>query len=154
MAIRPILKYSAPELRQVCPPFDWSNPEHEAGLRDLRDTLEDAQGGAALGLAANQIGLMARAFAIRIGGQIVVMTNPRVVSSSATVAIEEERCLSFPNLSAKVARPESGLVSWNEDGTPGMDIFLNLGGWEFRCFLHELDHLNGITLDILRRKAK
>lgn len=154
MTIRPILKYNAPELRQVCPAFDWNNPEHVAGFKDLHDTLEDAQGGAALGLAANQIGLMARAFAIRIGGQIVVMTNPRVVSSSATVSIEEERCLSFPNLSAKVARPESGMVSWNQDGPPGMDSFANLGGWEFRCFLHELDHLNGITIDILRRKGK
>ncbi len=152
MAIRPILKYNAPELRQVCPAFDWSNPEHMAGLQDLRDTLADAQGGIALGLAANQIGLMARAFAFRMGGKIEVAVNPAVSMVASGWSIEEERCLSFPNLSAKIKRPISGTVYYQIG--PSEDIYMTLDGWEFRCFQHELDHLQGITLDILRRKGK
>jgi peptide deformylase len=110
VAIKPILKYNAPELRQVCPPFDWNNPEHVAGLQDLHDTLADAQGGRALGLAANQIGLMARAFAFRMGGQIEIAVNPKVYGTDPTMVTEEESCLSFPNLKAKVQRPASGRV--------------------------------------------
>ena len=152
MAIKPILKYNAPELRQVCPPFDWNNPEHVAGLQDLHDTLADAQGGRALGLAANQIGLMARAFAFRMGGQIEIAVNPKVYGTDPTMVTEEESCLSFPNLKAKVQRPASGRVIY-ETG-PIEHRFVSLTGWEFRCFQHEMDHLQGITLDILRRKGK
>lgn len=152
MTIRPILKYNAPELRQVCPPFDWNNPEHVAGLQDLHDTLADAQGGRALGLAANQIGLMARAFAFRMGGKIEIAVNPQVVATEGPMVIEEESCLSFPNLKAKVMRPASGEVSY--EVSPELGRGLLLTGWEFRCFQHEEDHLRGITLDILRRKGK
>lgn len=147
---REILKHNHPALREVCPAFDWSNPEHMQGLADLIETLISHP--RARGLAAPQIGLLARAFAMKVDKTIYAVVNPRVLNSSGALVIEEEECMSFPNIRCKVARPASGQVQFNSDrDTPHV---MPLDGWEFRCFLHELDHLNGITLDILRRKGK
>lgn len=149
--VQPILKHGDPVLRQVCIPFDWDDRGHMQGLADLCETLVDSP--RARGLAANQIGFLARAFVMRMDGKVLVMVNPRVRRASATVAIEEEECMSFPNLRVKVARPIAGDVSF-EVGKFEMMDYQGLDGWDFRCFLHELDHLNGITIDLIRRKQK
>lgn len=148
--VRPILKHNDPHLRQVCPPFDWDNPEHMQGLADLLETLIDSP--RARGLAAPQIGLLARAFAMKMGKTIYAVVNPKVINSSAISAIEEEECMSFPNLRVKVQRPTSGQVQFHTDRDE--DMIVHMVGMDFRCFLHELEHLNGITLDTIRRGQK
>ena len=148
--VRPILKHNDPHLRQVCPPFDWDNPEHMQGLADLIETLIDSQ--RARGLAAPQIGLLARAFAMKIEKTIYAVVNPKIINSSAISAIEEEECMSFPNLRVKVQRPISGQVQFHTDRDE--DMIVHMVGIDFRCFLHELDHLNGITIDLIRRKQR
>lgn len=148
---RQIVRYNSPPLREVLPAFDWDNPEHLQGCADLRATILDTQN--ARGLAANQIGLRARVFAVKIEGWLLGMfVNPSVVSSSVSTAVAEEECLSYPNLRVKVQRPESGLVMWEQE--KGVTSSAQLDGLTFRCFLHELDHLNGITLDVIRRRAQ
>lgn len=148
--VRPILKHNDPHLRQVCPPFDWDNPEHMQGLADLLETLIDSP--RARGLAAPQIGLLARAFAMKMGRTIYAVVNPQIISASAISAIEEEECMSFPNLKVKVQRPTSGQVQFHTDRHE--DMVVHMVGMDFRCFLHELDHINGITIDLIRRKQK
>lgn len=148
--VRPILKHNDPHLRHVCPPFDWDNPAHMQGLADLLETLIDSQ--RARGLAAPQIGLLARAFAMKIEKTIYAVVNPKIINSSAISTVEEEECMSFPNLRVKVQRPTSGQVQFHTDRDE--DIIMHLVGWDFRCFLHEMDHLQGITIDLIRRKQK
>ena len=61
--------------------------------------------------------------------------------------------MSYPNLTVKVPRPCMGTVRFEH--APGEETTIcDMDGWDFRCFLHELDHLNGITIDIIRRKQK
>ena len=148
--VRPILKHNDPHLRQVCPPFDWDNPEHMQGLADLLETLIDSP--RARGLAAPQIGLLARAFAMKMDKTIYAVVNPKIINSSAISAIEEEECMSFPNLKVKVQRPTSGQVQFHTDRHE--DMVVRMVGMDFRCFLHEYDHIQGVTIDQIRRARR
>ena len=146
--VRPILKHKAPELRQVCPPFVWDSPDHAQGLADLLATMIDTP--RARGLAAPQIGFMARVFVMQGSERLIVCANPRVESSSLATVTMEEECMSFPNIRARLVRPAEGTVSFYPKPYEMETSFLT--GWDFRCFLHELDHLNGITIDMMRRQ--
>lgn len=145
-----ILKHNHPALRQVCPPFEWDNPRHRQDLADLKATLLDTP--RARGLAAPQVGFLCRVFVMRFRGDVLVCANPKVVQASGITSIETEECMSFPNLYVKVQRPLGGRVSFETDGAS--EALLTMSGWDFRCFLHELDHINGITIDLIRRKQK
>jgi peptide deformylase len=70
------------------------------------------------------------------------MFNPKVISASEELFESEEGCLSFPDLWIPVKRPikiEAGYVD-----KLGKDCIITLTGIDARCFLHELDHLDGI----------
>jgi peptide deformylase len=96
-----------------------------------------------IGLAANQVGLLQRVFTIQLKDQtMLAMFNPRVISASEEQIEEEEGCLSFPDLWILVKRPttiEAGYLDKH-----GKDCIITLTGIDARCFLHELDHLDGI----------
>ena len=73
------------------------------------------------------------------------MFNPRIVTVDDTVSPDEgeEGCLSFPNLWLKVKRPKNITVEYFDK--TGKSCIIELTGIDARCFLHELDHLNGIV---------
>jgi peptide deformylase len=96
-----------------------------------------------VGLAANQVGLLKRVFAITLSnGRQLCMFNPTVTSTSEELQQGSEGCLSFPDLWLDVERPKT-IVSEYFDNA-GNSCILVLEGLDARCFLHELDHLNGI----------
>ena len=98
------------------------------------------------GLAANQIGLLKRVFAIQLDGQVpYCMFNPEIVSHVDTSVENEEGCLSFPNLWIKVKRHSSLNAKYFDRN--GKECIIELTGMDAVCFQHELDHLNGITFD-------
>jgi len=75
-----------------------------------------------------------------------VCINPQIVSfPDDDPIVEIEGCLSFPELWLKVKRPASCTVQYQS--TSGEVIERQLTGIEARVFLHELDHLLGITFD-------
>ena len=57
-------------------------------------------------------------------------------------SMDEEGCLSFPNLFLTVKRYEK-LTAMYLDNT-GEKCIIELEGIDSRCFQHELDHLNGV----------
>lgn len=69
MAVKKILMFSKHEkiLRTKSEPVQKINREIKALFQDLKDTMEDS--GNAIGLAAPQIGIMKRVFAVRLGYQ-------------------------------------------------------------------------------------
>lgn len=97
------------------------------------------------GLAGNQVGLLKRVFIIKLDktGETVSMFNPEVVESGTAEQSGEEGCLSFPNLWLDVKRPNKIDVKYFDKN--GKECTITLTGIDARCFLHELDHLNGIT---------
>lgn len=97
------------------------------------------------GLAGNQVGLLKRVFVIKLEstGETLAMFNPKIVGSSKTELSSEEGCLSFPNLWLDVKRPTSITVEYLDKS--GKECQNTLSGIDARCFLHELDHLDGIV---------
>lgn len=138
-----VLPESHPALKEVLKPFDFSNPpiNPNAFASALVETCKLYKG---LGLSANQCGFKHRVFVIGSGDEYVAFFNPEIVTTKGSVKFTEG-CLSFPNLYVNIERPEAVEVKWQDfNGEPHKAIF---NGLSARCFLHELDHLNGITFD-------
>ena len=94
-----------------------------------------------LGLAANQCGVAERMFVIGTGEFQLVCINPKVLSQGELVK-DKEGCLSFPGLFLNVERPQWIEVEFTDEF--GKVNNTRLEGLSARCFLHELDHLDGI----------
>jgi peptide deformylase len=102
-----------------------------------------------LGLAANQLGLPYRVFAMQ-ATPFIVCFNPRIVDMSVKQVLLDEGCLTFPNFYVKIKRPETIKVRYTE---PNGEIQTrSFTGMSSRVFQHELDHLNGILF--LERATK
>ena len=95
-----------------------------------------------VGLSANQCGASERMFVIGTDEFQMVCLNPKVIRQSETLAKNKEGCLSFPGLFFSVDRPEWIDVEYMDEH--GVVKEGRLEGVSAQCFLHELDHLNGI----------
>ena len=146
MAIRRICKYGEKVLEKKTRKVDYAEVKKDlpALLADMFETM-DAVGGA--GLAANQIGLDLRLAVIKIQREneeplSLVIINPELAGKSGSM-YEDEGCLSFPGLFAKVRRAAKVKVrALNEKGLP---IEINAEGLFAKALQHEMDHLDGIT---------
>ena len=114
---------------------------------DMVKLMLDERG---MGLAANQIGITKRFFAIGHNSfdtfqKHAIIWNPQVINSSEEKVIDIEGCLSFKNVFVKVERPK--VIEVQYETTQGKTRFAKLDGMESKCFQHELDHLDGITFN-------
>ena len=114
---------------------------------DMIKLMLDERG---MGLAANQIGITKRFFAIGHDSfdtfqKHAIIWNPQVINSSEEKVIDIEGCLSFKNVFVKVERPK--VIEVQYETTQGKTRFAKLNGMESKCFQHELDHLDGITFN-------
>lgn len=105
-------------------------------------TVMDEQGG--IGLASNQVGLRDRCFVMNINGQRWSCFNPEIVESRDDFVQFDEGCLSFPGDSCTITRPNTVTVKYFDENAK--EHTETLTGLASRCFQHELDHLNGITM--------
>lgn len=139
--ILPIFEDTLPLLSQVIPNFDFSkpsvNPIDLAG--SLKSTLKQYKG---IGLAANQCNIPVRCFVIESNKKVIACFNPRVIELSSFSGKMNEGCLSFPGLYLSVERPLSIKVEYEDEY--GVTMRGDFSGLTARCFLHELDHLNGV----------
>jgi len=97
-----------------------------------------------IGLAAPQIGVSKRLFVMEIDGTQRACFNPEIVDHSDDLTEYPEGCLSFPGEECKIKRPSA--VSVRYQTVTGDWVQESLSGLTARCFQHELDHLNGITM--------
>ena len=114
---------------------------------DMIKVMLDERG---MGLAANQIGITKRFFAIGHESfdtfqKHAIIWNPQVINFSEEKVIDVEGCLSFKDVFVKVERPKKVEVQY--ETTQGKTEFAKLDGMESKCFQHELDHLDGITFN-------
>jgi len=98
-----------------------------------------------IGLAANQIGLNAQVFVLGDSrSNSSIMINPTILQYTEETSDGYEGCLSFPNIYVKVKRPTQILAKfWNEKLE---ETTIKISGPTAKVYLHELDHLLGITL--------
>jgi peptide deformylase len=131
-----------PILKEVMPEFDFANPPVDAKefASSLVETCIQRNG---YGLSANQCGFRYRVFVMGAGSEYVAFFNPKITAMSEETVHMAEGCLSFPLLELKITRP-SGIVVEYQDYN-GEVKKANYVGVSARCFLHELDHMNGIV---------
>jgi peptide deformylase len=158
VAVREVLLYPHPALKQVAAPAQAGEAERVG--RDVLETMRSHPG--CVGLAAPQLGELVRVIAVDVSEHpkaetsngLMVLANPRVVESEGG-EVAREGCLSIPDLTANVRRATRIAVE-HADGR------VECEGFEARCVLHELDHLDGILFldrveslvdDVFRRKT-
>jgi peptide deformylase len=158
VAVREVLTYPHPLLKQLCTPAQPD--EVDQVVEDLIDTMRSFDH--CVGLAAPQIGYPLRVAVVDVTGHprakdphgLMVLVNPKVTARSEGSKVSREGCLSLPDLTANVRRPRRATVTFG-----GEEV--DLKGFEARCVLHEIDHLDGIlfldrvasiTDDLFRRQ--
>jgi peptide deformylase len=164
VAVREILLYPNPILKQVCEPLDPITPLGAAVAADLAETLDSGPG---VGLAAPQIGYPWRVILVdagrnpkRFGQGRFILFNPRLVSRSGSQKIREG-CLSIPEYTGDVIRAAEVEVEGLD--REGNRVTVQSSDYEAVVFQHELDHLDGVLFldritnvktDLYRRKPR
>ena len=106
------------------------------------DTMLENKG---IGLAANQVGVLKRIIVVLIDDNPVVMINPEVVEFSKNLVMMNEGCLSIPGEYFDIKRPESIKVKYRD--LKGKPHFETYSGLTSRVIQHEIDHLEGVTMN-------
>src|SRR5437867_11023395 len=167
--VLPIIKYGHPALRQKGARIEKITPPVKQLIDDLLETMYAAAG---VGLAAQQVGhalqltvidvrgLKDRPSTLELNGKPadvdgfmpLVLLNPSITPVANPVT-GPEGCLSFPEIYAEIARPESvHVVAMNQTGER---IEFRCGGLLARAVQHETDHLHGILfIDRMTRVKK
>jgi len=136
-----------PWLDKTLPEVDVSNPgfDPEKLKHEMVTLMVEHQG---MGLAANQVGLDHALFVF--GDSLensTICINPRVTIDTkrdgSEIVVDYEGCLSFPNVFVKLPRPSKITVSFINEKLEVQQE--QLEDYTARCYLHELDHLMGIT---------
>ena len=127
-------------LNLPCEEFDFTNPPFDP-VEFSQELIKFVYENNALGIAANQIGVPYRVFAMRGSPENFVCFNPKITQESEKQIVLEEGCLSYPGLLVKIKRPEFVRVRFT---TPNGDtITRQFIGMTARVFQHEYDHLEG-----------
>jgi len=140
MAIYPIRQFGDPVLRQRAREVEEIDGSLARLVEDMIETMYDAPG---VGLAAPQVGVERRLFVYDVGDGPHAVINPVIAEASGEWTYEEG-CLSIPDLSWNVVRPNA--VHLRGFGIDGEEIDIEGDELLGRCFQHEMDHLDGILL--------
>lgn len=144
MAVRPIVIWPDPRLREKTRAIPEITDQIRALYRDLADTMYAYDG---VGIAAIQIGEAFKMFLVdarvagREAGDPIAFINPEIVSVSPDKEKGEEGCLSFPGIYVPIERPRQARL--RAMGIDGQMFEAEGEGLFGRCMLHELDHLTG-----------
>ena len=160
MAVRDIVLFPDPILKTVCHPVELDDPDLHQLVEDLVDTVQASPG---VGVAAPQIGIAKRAIVVDVtpkpGNGLIVLLNPEVVSA-VNPKTGREGCLSIPDFTANVRRPQEVVIRGLSP--EGKSVVYHSEGLEAVCLQHEIDHLDGILFldrvaslkkDVFRRKG-
>lgn len=160
----PVLRYKA----EAVNPQDIKTKEIKLLLKKMRDVMRKYKG---IGIAAPQIGVPLRIFAIEFTEQMAHDYNPELfkIHQIAVVPFKvfinpelkiinyekvqfAEGCESVRGFTAEVPRYREVLVEGlDPDGKP---ISWQVSGWPARIIQHEMDHLNGrLYTDIMVRSS-
>lgn len=137
--------YGDPVLRKRAKPVAEITDAELQFAEQMFMTLEATGNG--IGLAATQVGVLKRIIIINIGEvddevyEPLVLFNPEILSSEGEI-VAEEGCLSIPDVTADVKRPERIVVEGIN--AERESIRIEADGLLARVLLHEIDHLNGV----------
>jgi peptide deformylase len=143
--MKQIKKFPDPILRTQIAEWDFNNPPTNP-IELEKELIETMLAYDGIGLAATQIGLPYRVFAMGWKGapeEAQAFFNPVVVATVDELEDLEEGCLSFPGIYVNIKRPKKILARWQNSKGEWQEA--EFEGYNCKCFLHELDHLEGIV---------
>lgn len=145
MAIRKVLTYGTPSLREKSKEVHKVSKKVKDLVRDLIDTLYSQNG---VGLAAPQIGENVRVFVIDTSSgdeplNPIVFINPKIIKKSGAF-ISNEGCLSFPEVYTDVRRYKNVMIKAMDSHGKSFVIEAKDGSLLTKAIQHEFDHLDGI----------
>ncbi len=168
MAIKEVLLYPDPRLKEICSEIEQIDATVDSLLQDLLDTMVAA--GHSVGIAAPQIGDTRRAAVVDVAKSklgkkqknhgLLQMVNP-VILEKAGDQVVREGCMSVPDYTGNVNRAERIVVQFLD--REGQLQVIRAEGFEAIAIQHELDHLDGhlfldrissLKTDLFRRKQK
>lgn len=142
MAIREIITYPHPVLREEAKKVTAFDEELQTLIHDMSETMYDAPG---VGLAANQIAVARQVIVVdRSENQqerkFIALINP-VISDGEGSVLDDEGCLSVLEYTAKVKRFQKiHVTAQDPDGKP---LEFDAEDRFARIIQHEVDHLRG-----------
>ncbi|WP_112663998.1 peptide deformylase [Microvirga flavescens] len=141
MAVRQIVRYPDPRLRQKAEAVGAIDDEIHALARDLADTMAAAPG---IGITGPHVGVLKRLVAIKLehNHPLLVYVDPVVVWSSPEVAKHAEGSVSMPGVTDEIERPARVRVRYR--GLDGAEREEEAEGLLAVCLQHEIDQLDGI----------
>lgn len=167
MAVRTILVYPDPILKQIAAPVDTTDKTVDGLIQDLLDTMYAA--GHSVGVAAPQVGDLRRVIVVDVSHNklgkdnnhgLLTMVNPEILTKSGSKTMREG-CMSVPDYTGNVTRAEQIVVEFRD--RTGQERVLECQGFEAVAVQHEMDHLDGhlfldrvssLKTDLFRRKKR
>ena len=140
-----IIKFPNDALRQQISAFDFTNPTVDP-IQLEKDMIETMFAHDGIGLAAPQVNIQVRMFVMGYKNNpesAQAFFNPVVVANTESIGELEEGCLSFPGIYVNIKRPKAIKARWQNSLGEWQES--EFDGYNCKCFLHELDHLEGIV---------
>ena len=150
LAVLPIVKFGDDVLRRPTAPVTDFDDALQKLIDDMVETMYAAPG---VGLAANQVGVSKRLMIIDLSvgkrpQELHVFINAEIVERLGQIT-EDEGCLSIPDFTETVTRPERVKVRYLDRNGEQREMWGE--GLMARALCHETDHLNGnLFIDHLR----
>ena len=150
MSVLPIIKFGDDVLRRLTAPVTDFDDALQKLIDDMVVTMYAAPG---VGLAANQVGISRRLMVIDLSvgkrpQELHVFINAEIVERVGQIT-EDEGCLSIPDFTETVTRPERVKVRYLDRNGEQREMWGE--GLMARALCHEIDHLNGMLfVDHLR----
>ena len=141
MAIRPIVRFPDPRLRQKAEPVDDIDEDARALARDLTETMHAAPG---IGITAPHIGILRRLVVIQLESdrEPHIYFTPDVVWSSSDIIRHVEGSISMPGVTDELERHARVRVRYRD--VDGAEHEEEAEGLMAVCLQHEIDQLDGI----------
>jgi len=145
MALREVLKFPDPRLREISKPILEIDDEVRELARDMCDVMYDEPG---IGLAAPQVGAPVRLIVVdtewtdeEAERNPLILINPEITEPEGSISWNEG-CLSVPDFEAEVERAQK--VRLVAQDLEGEEVVIDAEELQAVCFQHEADHLDGV----------
>jgi peptide deformylase len=141
MAVRAVVVFPDPRLRQPALPVTRFGPDLDALAADIVDTMKAVS---ALGLTGPHIGVPLRVVVLRLEADAPARTyvNPAITSRSAETASHDEGSVSMPGVRESVERPARIRLAFQD--LAGQHRDEEADGFAAATLQHEIDQLDGV----------
>jgi len=138
-----LVYYPSSILNKELEDFDLENPQMDP--KELKEQMVElmlASNG--IGLSACQVGIDLKLFVMGMNKEnSTICINPTVLQYTEEQLDDYEGCLSFPDIYVKIKRPKEILAEFYDENLEKQ--VTKITDYSARCYLHEWDHLYGIT---------